>query len=111
MAVVLLAISITLGAIGHLVAKAATNQMMGGSFLLSLVKNPLAYVAIGAFGLSFLFWIAYLRGRPLSLSVPLSSLTYVIVALASKGIYNEQLLPRQWVGIFVVLAGVALLGK
>ncbi len=111
MAIILLAISIALGTAGHLLAKAATDRMNEGTFILQLVKNPIAYLAIAAFGLSFLFWFAYLRGRPLSLTVPLSSLTYVLVAVFSRIIYNEQLLPRQWAGIAVVILGVTLLGK
>ena len=46
---------------------------------------------------------------PLSLSVPMLSLTPAVAALCSQWWFGETLLPRQWGGIALVMAGMAWL--
>lgn len=98
--------SILLGAAGHILAKIASN---GLSDIKSLLYLPHFYVAVACYGISFILWMFFLKGRPLSAVVPLNALTYVVVVIASYFIFGDRLSITQYVGIGAVVLGVALL--
>ena len=61
--------------------------------------------------LSFLCWIYVLRHIPLSIAFPLSQVVHVLIPLICWIFLNETISPRRWVGIGIVIAGLAVVAK
>jgi len=84
------------------------------------LASPLAFIAAlfrpwVAFGVCLLIlWMlsrmALLSWADLSYVLPVTSIGYVLVALAGKVLLNEQVSARRWAGIALIMAGVALVG-
>src|SRR5437868_531331 len=82
--------------------------------------TPLQYLAIlfqpwVALGVVLLIvWqlsrMALLSWADLSYVLPVTSVGYVVVALLGKLMLNEAISPRRWMGILLIVAGVALVG-
>jgi|SRR5271157_3420033 len=70
------------------------------------------WVALGV--LLMILWLlsrmALLSWADLSYVLPVTSIGYVLVALAGKLLLNEQITARRWTGIVLIMAGVALVG-
>ncbi|MGB9812442.1 MAG: EamA family transporter [Thermovenabulum sp.] len=99
-------ISIMLGSAGHIIAKYSTYNLKN---IVGLTKNLYFYISAFCYGISYIFWLMFLRDKPLSIVVPLNSITYVIVAMLSHFIFGEQLKPIQYIGIAVIILGISLL--
>jgi drug/metabolite transporter (DMT)-like permease len=54
--------------------------------------------------------MALLSWADLSYVLPVTSIGYVLVAIAGKVLLHEQITPRRWAGIALIMAGVALVG-
>jgi drug/metabolite transporter (DMT)-like permease len=52
--------------------------------------------------------MALLSWADLSYVLPVTSVGYVLVALAGKILLHEQISTRRWAGIILIMAGVAL---
>jgi drug/metabolite transporter (DMT)-like permease len=69
-------------------------------------------VAVGV--LLLILWLAsrmtLLSWADLSYVLPVTSLGYVLVALAGRVLLHEQITGRRWTGIGLIMAGVALVG-
>src|SRR5215813_13283617 len=82
------------------------------------LATPLEYVSVlfqpwVAFGVILLIlWqmsrMALLSWADLSYVLPVTSVGYVIVALIGKWLLNEAISPRRWLGIVLIMGGVAL---
>jgi drug/metabolite transporter (DMT)-like permease len=82
------------------------------------LPNPLSYitalfqpwVSLGV--VLLILWMlsrmALLSWADLSYVLPVTSVGYVLVALAGKILLNEQITSRRWGGILLIMAGVAL---
>jgi drug/metabolite transporter (DMT)-like permease len=82
------------------------------------LPTPLAYitvlfqpwVSLGVF--LMILWMlsrmALLSWADLSYVLPVTSVGYVLVALAGKVLLNEQITSKRWAGIVLIVAGVAL---
>jgi uncharacterized membrane protein len=103
--------SVILGATGHLLARVAVTRIGAGSFLAQALTNPWLYGAVAAYSISFMFWLLFLRNRPLVQAVPMSSLTYITVAAISVFFLGERLTSLQWAGFTLILIGATLLGR
>ena len=94
-----------------------------GNFFLKLgmpaqLATPLEYIAIlfrpwVALGVLLLtVWMlarmALLSWADLSYVLPVTSVGYVLVALAGRVFLHEQITPQRWGGILLIMAGVAL---
>ncbi|MGD0499363.1 MAG: EamA family transporter [Bryobacteraceae bacterium] len=81
---------------------------------------PLGYIAVlfrpyVALGVALLMlWLlsrmALLSWADLSYVVPVTSVGYVLVALAGRVWLDEQISPQRWAGIGLIVAGVSLVG-
>jgi uncharacterized membrane protein len=80
--------------IGRLVGKGATNSSV-------LLGVGLEAVFFGAL-------LYLLSQRDVSLIWPLTSLGFVITALAAKFILNEQISTLRWAGVALIVVGAAL---
>ena len=68
------------------------------------------WVALGV--LLLVLWMisrmALLSWADLSYVLPVTSIGYVLVALAGRVLLHEQISPKRWAGIALIVAGVAL---
>jgi uncharacterized membrane protein len=84
------------------------------------LESPLAFIAAlfrpwVALGVSLLIlWMlsrmALLSWADLSYVLPVTSIGYVLVALAGKVLLHEQISLKRWAGIALIMTGVALVG-
>lgn len=78
-------------------------------FLLGAAMSPLVIAALCLQVLGYVSWLFVLSREKLSIAFALSGSTlYVLTALASWFFYNERLSAWQWLGFFLISAGVAL---
>jgi drug/metabolite transporter (DMT)-like permease len=61
--------------------------------------------------LSFLCWIYVLKHLPLSVAFPLTNVVHVTIPISCWLFLGEEISPRRWIGIAVVLLGLALVAK
>ena len=61
--------------------------------------------------LSLISWLHILRQVPLSIAFPLSNVVHVLVPLTSWIFLHELISPRRWLGIALVLVGLAIVAK
>jgi uncharacterized membrane protein len=84
-------------------------------------KSPLAYISalfnpLVALGVSLLIlWLlshmALLSWADLSYVLPVTSIGYALVALSGKIFLHEDVSVTRWAGIFLIMAGVILVGQ
>ncbi len=84
------------------------------------LASPLEYITVlfrpwVALGVALLvLWMlsrmALLSWADLSYVLPVTSIGYVLIALAGKIVLNEAISPKRWAGIALIMAGVALVG-
>ena len=62
---------------------------------------------IGSWAASTVCWLYVLRVTPLSRAYLLSSLTYVLIPLASVYVFGEQIRRLHVVGVVLIIMGIA----
>ncbi len=88
-------------------APGSATEWLGISGLSSLY----VWIGIVFFASSFICWAYVLRHIPLSIAYPLSNSVYILVPISSWLFLGEQISPRRWCGVFVVVCGLALVAK
>ena len=78
---------------------------------IQIFTNPSLLLGYCLYGVSTMLLVLALRKGQLSLLYPIISLTYVWVTLLSMMIFKETLNPYKAVGLAIVVAGVAVLGR
>ncbi len=121
--VVLLVISIGLAVAGQLAMKAGMNNVTknGENPLkvedlkhpVALVKRlfkegPWAIAGIVLYAISALFWLVVLSRVALSVAYPIVAIGYVVVVLYSRFVFNEPVKWIAWVGLALIVIGVAI---
>ena len=102
--------AVALSAVGQLSLKAGAQHLAGLgrlAFLLAAGRDIRVLSGLGAWVASTLCWLYVLRGAPLSRTYALSSLSYVLIPVASVYLFGEQVRRLQVVGIALILVGVA----
>ncbi|MDR2679692.1 MAG: EamA family transporter [Tannerella sp.] len=56
-------------------------------------------------------WFYILKHNDLSLAYPLISISYIFGTLAAIFIFHETVPPTRWIGVLLIMAGVAFLTK
>ena len=68
------------------------------------------YLGCGiSFGVATVLWFYLLKHFPLSIVYPLTSLSYIFGMAAAILIFHEQVNWVQWIGVFLIMAGSALM--
>ncbi len=78
--------------------------------LTSLTGN---FPVLGGFiclGISILLYVQALSKLNLSMAYPTVSLGYVLVIIMSKVCFKEPISPTRWISVFIICAGVTLVG-
>jgi multidrug transporter EmrE-like cation transporter len=106
-----------LGAAAQIFFKLGANSL-GSRTLTQVLANPIPVIlnpfllaAYSLYGINTALLTLALRKGQLSLLYPVISLTYVWVTLLSMLIFNEQMNVLKAVGLGIVVAGVAVLGR
>ena len=76
-------------------------------FLLAAARNVHVLSGLVAWIASTLCWLYVLRVAPLSIAYGLTSLTYVLIPLASVYVFGEQIRRLHVVGMILIIMGVA----
>ncbi|MCS4246835.1 MULTISPECIES: EamA family transporter [unclassified Pseudomonas] len=113
--VVLWALLIGFESAGQLFTKVAGDQLgqmdFNWQWLADVARNPGILAAIGSYIGAFFVWMLILRRSSLSLAFPLSSLVFVVVLLGSWLGLGEHISLLHWVGVAVIIGGIALLAE
>lgn len=56
-------------------------------------------------------WLAFISRVALSFAFPLSSISNVAILLASRYFLREEISPRRWGGVMLILGGIALIAN
>ncbi len=113
--VVLWALLILTESAGQLFTKVAGDQIgqmdFSWQWLAAVAVNPGIIAAIACYIGAFFVWMLILRRSSLSLAFPLSSLVFVVVLLGSWLGLGEHISFLHWVGVVVIIGGIALLAE
>jgi uncharacterized membrane protein len=90
--------------VGSLVSKPPT------AYIIALF-NPLVAVGVSLLILWMLSHMALVSWADLSYVLPVTSIGYALVALAGRLFLHEQVSVARWAGIFLIVAGVILVGQ
>jgi uncharacterized membrane protein len=104
--------AVALSALGQLCMKSGAQHLAGLGrleFLLAAARDMHVLSGLAAWTASTLCWLYVLRVTPLSRAYGLTSLTYVLVFLASIYVFGEQVRRLQGVGTVLIIIGVACL--
>jgi multidrug transporter EmrE-like cation transporter len=104
--------AIVLSVAGQLFLKSGAQQLAGlgrVEFLLAAARDLRVLSGLLAWIASTLCWLFVLRVAPLSRAYGLTSLTYVLIFLASVFLYGEQVRRLHVVGTVLIVIGIAFL--
>jgi multidrug transporter EmrE-like cation transporter len=97
---------------GQLFLKSGAENLAGLGrleFLLAAARDMHVMTGLAAWIASTLCWLYVLRVAPLSRAYGLTSLTYVLVFLASVFLFGEQVRRVHVVGTLLIVVGIACL--
>ena len=104
--------AVVFSAAGQLFLKSGAHRLagLGGlEFLLAAARDARVLSGLAAWIVSTLCWLYVLRVAPLSRAYGLTSLTYVLILLASVHIMGEQVRRLHVVGTVLIVVGIACL--
>lgn len=112
-------ISIILGVIGQLsfkqgmisVGEISKNLTDLIPFFLRAAQNIYIWIGFICYGISFFVWLGVLSKVELSYARPLVASGYVLIALFSWWIWDENLSMLRWIGIILITIGVVLVSR
>jgi len=95
--------SIILGSYGSLFLKKGASRF---TFNLKKIKNNFTvFIGIFLFGSSAILYTLSLRFGELSVIYPLSSISYIVIALLSIKYLGEKMNKKRWIGIILIIIG------
>jgi small multidrug resistance pump len=105
-----LAAAITTSLVGQILLKsgAAGAVAAEGGFLAQLFR-PATMVGLACYGGAALLYIVALRRIPMSVALPCTAASYVVIALIGWAVFGESLGPTKIAAIALISLGVALL--
>jgi drug/metabolite transporter (DMT)-like permease len=116
-AIIYILISVLAGAVGQLLLKKGMNSI--GSVTLSLnqlssvlwkmITNPYVFIGLVFYFGAVIFWLAALSRVDLSYAYPFASLSYVIMLVASRIMFDEKITLSRLLGTVVIGIGVLLI--
>ena len=103
-----LAAAISVSLCGQVLLKAgATSE---GGFLQQLFR-PATMVGLVCYGGAALLYIVALRRIPMSVALPCTAASYVVIALVGHFAFGEALGPQKLMAILLISAGVLVLAS
>lgn len=77
----------------------------------SWILNHYLIIGLLIHGIGFIFMISAFKQANLSILYPILATSYIWVALFSVQIFSESFTKFQWVGIFLIIFGIAFIIK
>ncbi|MDQ2737016.1 MAG: SMR family transporter [Pseudomonadota bacterium] len=77
----------------------------------SLIVHPAILGGLTCYVVSVVVWIVALSRIDVSIAYPMLSLGYVLNALLASWLFGEAVSLQRWLGIGVILLGVALVAR
>jgi len=122
MVALFLVIAISLGALGQISLRKgmAEHEKNYGSLgtpgigmiskVMRAVLTPYVMLGLALYALSSCFWLVVISpgGWALSYAYPMIAISYVLVVLLSRAIFDDRVMPLQWLGILVMCTGLVL---
>ncbi len=117
---VLIFLAALIGVAGQLLLKVGVGQIGRidgdalkhlGALITRVCLNPWVVIGIATYGLGAVVWIVVLSRVQLSFAYPLLGLSYVLVVLSSALFLHEQVAPVRWLGVLLIVAGIALVSR
>ena len=110
-------LSIAMGATGQILLKVGSNKLKEFNLapetfiqdIFRMIMTPEIVLGLVLFGSSFLLWLKVLTKNDLRYAYPMVSLSYVIIVVASRFIFNEPLGACKALGIGVIILGVYII--
>jgi len=102
--------AVVFSAMGQLFLKSGAQHLapLGRlEFLLAAARDVRVLSGLVAWTASTVCWLYVLRVVPLSMAYGLTSLTYVLIPLASVYVFGEQLRRPHVVGMVLIITGIA----
>ena len=102
--------AVAFSAAGQLLLKSGAQHLAGlgrFEFLLAGARDVRVLSGLAAWTVWTLCWLYVLRVAPLSRAYGLTSLTYVLVPLASVYVFGEQVRRMHVAGIILITVGIA----
>ena len=102
--------AVAFSVVGQLLLKSGAQHLAGLGrieFLFAAARNVHVLSGLVAWIASTLCWLYVLRVAPLSTAYGLTSLTYVLIPLASVYVFGEQIRRQHVVGIVLIIMGIA----
>jgi drug/metabolite transporter (DMT)-like permease len=97
--------SVCLEAAGQLSLKTSASRVSGTAF-----KETLLVLGIALFAWEALTWTLALHNIDVSMAYPMSSLSFVIIALCSQILLKEKVTRERWLGIALIIVGTVTVG-
>jgi drug/metabolite transporter (DMT)-like permease len=95
---------------GQILFKLSAQKMRSDLAIWDLLRAPEFIAALVIYGFATLGWVSQLRKVNLSVAYPVMSLSFVIVPAASAILLREPIGPRYWLGVALIVAGLAVGG-
>tara|TARA_Y100000310_G_scaffold57142_1_gene52361 strand:+ start:84 stop:437 length:354 start_codon:yes stop_codon:yes gene_type:complete len=96
------------GSLGPIYLKKASGNFSLNP--LKIIKNSNLVIGFIFYALGTILFIVALRGGELTVLYPLVSTTYIWVSLWSVKMLHEKMNTYKWIGIFIIILGVSLIG-
>lgn len=108
----ILAVACVVGiAAGQLLFKASANAMSRADDQITWTAIVYLVLAFILYGVTSIGWVFVLRSAALGKIYPVMALAFVVVPLASRIVYGEQYQPLYYIGVTLIVAGVALTAR
>lgn len=102
--------AVAFSVVGQLFLKSGAQHLAGlgrREFLFAAARDMHVASGLVAWTASTLCWLYVLRVAPLSRAYGLTSLTYVLITLASVSVFGEQVRRLHAVGMVLIIMGIA----
>jgi len=80
-------------------------------FLGRALSTPLVLAGFFAYALGSLIWLIIISRVDLSFAYPLISIGYILVAIFSWWLFNENINWMRWLGTVIIILGVILISR
>src|SRR5687768_7926039 len=104
--------AVAFSVVGQLFLKSGAQHLAGLGrlgFLLAAFRDMHVLSGLAAWAASTICWLYVLRVAPLSRAYGLTSLTYVLILVASVHLFDEQVRRLHVVGTVLIVIGIACL--
>jgi multidrug transporter EmrE-like cation transporter len=103
-----LAAAILTSLVGQVLLKAGADGMSGQGLLVQLLRWQ-TVLGIGFYGAGALLYIIALRKIPMSVALPSTAASYIVIALIGWWFFQEPLGAQKLAAILLIATGVVLL--